>query len=165
MINNNCLLCPSSILFKKEHSKIIGNIFSDKLIILPKYTFNKNKSYEDSLSILTDVYKEINNRNLNDDFTIIYSIKCPTTKEYGIYEESLLNCRNTVINDIKSLVNIKTIFLFGDSWKSINYEKPNFDSMNHIYRQFVFNSPCIKYFNIDKFNKLKNDFENALLLC
>lgn len=104
-----CVNCPAKLYVKNNISLGFGNLYADKIIIVPTYSleYNKTGNYISAIKILQDRIP-----NLNENYYITRDAKC-YVPQYNINNDIGKYC-SWILNKELSRLQAKYIFAFGD---------------------------------------------------
>lgn len=151
----DCIMCKNCPCRIFNSNKIIrygkGNLYGDKVIILPPYKTDSITFTPIEESILKDILLK-SNISL-DSCYITRAIKCYSDSK-GINRNSTYHCFKTIIEEIK-FIKPKYIFCFGN--ETVDY--PNW-IRDLGYDKYIFWYPTfmIKFYNENNYNNIVNDF-------
>lgn len=147
-----CVDCPLRVFAKEDDNVVlgIGNIFAKQWIVLPTYN-TKCATYKTRLDVLIDVYKELTDRELREDFYITRDIKCINPSSYLLYHAAKDSCAHFLRYEYIKL-HPQNIVWFSDNL----YECP-FENSTTI------TSCAVMFYDDDKLKeRFKQEFMNAI---
>lgn len=151
-----CSNCPIK-LYANDNDTIVfgvGNIFSNTIMILPSYDVKAGIGYPTILKILQDTYKDINSKELLEDYYITRSVKCLNKTDFNLEKDAIKNCINHLFYEVSRIKPAKVIIFDKQLYDFGLY---NCNAGKFVTKSVI--SPAVMYYNNEN---LKNIFMKQL---